>query len=676
MTTTWQHGTTVVKRLRVKGSSQDSTLTRLRVTNMLNMVDLHPRGLAPAAIVCIRTLRDPLPGALQIQQGGVRPPRAWEHAVVTSLDQLVRNAAYPIREMVPANANAVIFADRAELLACLASDWRQEHISTRWWWQSLSKGIDLTRNILPAWLEAPEYVPAALQHLAERREVVSFARALGVEDALTLVQSITRSFALHQLQSVLDEKLDDHGREERTALLDTLPVKQQMAEVELLPHAVESLPGEAFPATPVLSENRLFTPAAAPWQQHVPESNDTGLHITQQLLLGIGLMLRRAPTHVCTESFSQEVRQWLVSSHPPVPYVTPIRTEHPTVREESYKSIADMPGSTHDAHAALPGEQQRADEVYLGAPVADVAQPFFAPERVSLSISERVIGRSEAPTADAANISTPALVSQLPDEVSLQAVSVDTAYGGIFYLLNVGIALDLYSDFTNPGDTGIPLAVWDFVTLLGYALVGEPLRLDPAWSLLAQLAGRNERDGPGKDFVPPDSWHVPIAWLTAFNEADVRQSWQWSAEDGRLRVQHAEQFLVLDVPLDSSDLVDQLTREVQMYQDVMGELHRLERLPQTVSTHRMSELPPHVERWLDWLLPYLRARLCCALGLTEVHMLAHVFCKHAARILATSTHLDIFLSLNELPIEIRMAGLDRDPGWIPAAGRFVAFHFD
>ena len=31
--------------------------------------------------------------------------------------------------------------------------------------------------------------------------------------------------------------------------------------------------------------------------------------------------------------------------------------------------------------------------------------------------------------------------------------------------------------------------------------------------------------------------------------------------------------------------------------------------------------------------------------------------------------------LRELPIEVRLSGLDRDPGWVPAAGRFVAFHF-
>jgi hypothetical protein len=42
----------------------------------------------------------------------------------------------------------------------------------------------------------------------------------------------------------------------------------------------------------------------------------------------------------------------------------------------------------------------------------------------------------------------------------------------------------------------------------------------------------------------------------------------------------------------------------------------------------------------------------------------------------SSARLDIVLSLDELPIEIRLSGLDRTPGWIPAARRFVAFHFE
>jgi len=36
----------------------------------------------------------------------------------------------------------------------------------------------------------------------------------------------------------------------------------------------------------------------------------------------------------------------------------------------------------------------------------------------------------------------------------------------------------------------------------------------------------------------------------------------------------------------------------------------------------------------------------------------------------------LFFALAGLPIELRIAGLDRDPSWVPAAGRFINFHFE
>ena len=44
--------------------------------------------------------------------------------------------------------------------------------------------------------------------------------------------------------------------------------------------------------------------------------------------------------------------------------------------------------------------------------------------------------------------------------------------------------------------------------------------------------------------------------------------------------------------------------------------------------------------------------------------------------MTSPTHVDVMFSLAELPIELRLSGLDRDPGWIPAADRVVAFHYD
>ena len=47
-----------------------------------------------------------------------------------------------------------------------------------------------------------------------------------------------------------------------------------------------------------------------------------------------------------------------------------------------------------------------------------------------------------------------------------------------------------------------------------------------------------------------------------------------------------------------------------------------------------------------------------------------------ARLQDAGERLDLHFPLAELPLAVRLAGLDRDPGWIPAAGCDVRFHFD
>ena len=83
-----------------------------------------------------------------------------------------------------------------------------------------------------------------------------------------------------------------------------------------------------------------------------------------------------------------------------------------------------------------------------------------------------------------------------------------------------------------------------------------------------------------------------------------------------------------------------------------------------------------VEWWLGCLLPYVRARLCAALGVNGAGALGRLVCEHGARVSVTATRLDVTFSLAGLPLEVRLAGLDRDPGWVPAAGRRVAFHYE
>jgi hypothetical protein len=50
--------------------------------------------------------------------------------------------------------------------------------------------------------------------------------------------------------------------------------------------------------------------------------------------------------------------------------------------------------------------------------------------------------------------------------------------------------------------------------------------------------------------------------------------------------------------------------------------------------------------------------------------------RQAGRLWATETHLDLDLATAEVDVEVRLAGLDLDPGWVSWLGRVVTFHYD
>jgi hypothetical protein len=76
------------------------------------------------------------------------------------------------------------------------------------------------------------------------------------------------------------------------------------------------------------------------------------------------------------------------------------------------------------------------------------------------------------------------------------------------------------------------------------------------------------------------------------------------------------------------------------------------------------------------MLATVEARLVAALGSeAEPSSMPHLLCRHAARVAVSATHVDVYLSLADLPLEIRYSGLDRNAGWVPAAGRYLTFYF-
>ncbi len=534
-----------ILRLRVKGSDLDPLALRGRLENVLNDVSLQPR-LPPSATLFIRKLHDPLPGSIQLDSPHARAPQAWRHAFQTRFDQLVSSAARPARGFVADSAESVVFYDYAELLACLTADWCNGLAATRWWWQALLKRGDVSQMIRQLWREKIEYVPAALEHVVRKGVVVEFVSRLSDVEVLEILQRVISVFGVTRIA--------------RIKATDFFPLYEAREE-RYVPQLRREMP----------------------WKHVVPESDTPLLRPMQQLFVGLVLMVHRAPSHVRTVSFAREVEHWIQERS---------IVESPPAQQQQLVTIEEIkePTSIHAPEPQAPIRENpiNTDQVIpkpAPTPAGSVKSTVKTPEPIKLA---NAIFHYEEP----AEVTTVVPVTQTdpiietpppaPVEVSATApeplddITIETDLGGLFYLINLAIFLEIYNDFTSPVEQlHDDLSIWDFVTIVGKEIDQENSD-DEIWEFLRNLADRDE------ELIKP--------------------------------------------------------------------------------------------AWLADLLPHIRARLNLALGINDD--LAEILLHHHARVTITPTHLDVFFSLSDHPIEIRLSGLDRNPGWVPAAGRFIAFHYD
>ena len=553
-----------ILRLRVKGSDLDPLALRGRLENVLNEVSLQPR-LPPSATLFIRKLNDPLPGSIQLDSPHARAPQAWRHAFQTRFDQLASSAARPAHGLVADSAESVVFYDYAELLASLTADWCSGVAMTRWWWQALLRHGSLSQMIRQFWREKIEYVPAALEHVVRSGAVVEFVSRLSDVEVREIVQRVVYVFGLTRIVQI---KATDFSS------LDVAPTLIEEAQVRTV---------------------------QMPWRDVVPESDTPRLRPAQQLFVGILLMVHRAPSRVRTLAFASEVQHWVKQVKQKEPSDVEI-SRAPEIHSEEIKKTEFI--EPPEIGTPVRENPINADLVVLKpdptpegsvSSVVKLANAVFRYEEVTPTVEIK-------PIVDVVSVESPPIVeSELivettapeifinPDQ-SLDAVTIETDLGGLFYLINLALFLEIYSDFTSPGERfHDDLSIWDFVMIVGDDINQHRNLDDPIWTGLQDL-----QDVQDKNSIHPVNHESPVTKPT----------------------------------------------------------------------------------WLTDLLPHLKARLILALGIDSEDSLAEIMVHHYARVTITPTHLDVFFSLADHPIEIRLSGLDRNPGWVPAAGRFIAFHYD
>jgi hypothetical protein len=645
-----QTNTTLVGRLRIRSRSSDPQAEQQRIERMLRSATLHPSGLPESATLVVRRLADPLPSRLRAGPYDLLPDASWQRAVMASLEKLAASAARPAYGAVPAETDAVLFYDRAEVLAALALDWMGGTLPIQWWWREFLRGRDAVTTLLREWTESPQYVPGALDLLAKRARAVQFVRRMPQQVASEILATVLIAFNVPR-----------PGTEDRPL--------QKIAE----DRSEAQQPTAETPKTKTASHAMV---RHAPFRRWVPEADTPVLLPAQSMLLIQALMLRRAPAVARTAAFQKDLLRWQAAVES-LTAIEDLETQevqeerpHRATQEEPAELEMPMmsagqgraagpatvvplasPAPEHPAEKAVAAERVMATSSGTdNAPLHSTAPPSQEP-----AITSGSTGFQEPLQLRRTDDQTPALAqepaSKFPttsNEAQLEranepATILETEYGGVFFLLSLALYLYIYGDFTSPAEPGLELNIWDFLALMAFELTDGDIEKDPLWAELAVLGGRPKSVRPGLGFDPPDEWRVPAEWLAAFAEGCGPQP---ALINGRMISMHPAGFTVIDVPPET---------------DVMGDARESSR---TVN---------RLQRWVGWMAGYFRARLVRALGREDAVAL---LCQRPARLTLTLTHVDLTFALEHHPIELRMAGLDRDLGWIPAAGRYVAFHFE
>src|SRR5262249_50635088 len=92
-------------------------------------------GFPPQAILIVRRLTAPR----QLPLSQVLPERLWEQSARDELTALYRRAVRASRGIIPSSADAILFADMGELLACLGIAVESGTVEREWCWQALLK---------------------------------------------------------------------------------------------------------------------------------------------------------------------------------------------------------------------------------------------------------------------------------------------------------------------------------------------------------------------------------------------------------------------------------------------------------------------------------------------------------------------------------------------------------
>lgn len=592
-----------VQRLRVPGhtGSPDRATQQVRqqVTRWLESQTPTRLGLPAEAIVVLRSIRAPWSALHPDSPADV-------------LRQRLRNAIRPATGApMGAGCDAVWFADEAELLACLARDSVLGQVGQRWWWQTWLGHRPAGGDALQAWLNAARRAPAAMVRLSGMGQGLAWARHMGVGGRLALLQALQRHHPLAPSASdwlprvLSDGRLGALGNEPNAIATETTGARRD---------------AEAARHSSPWSDDHVWAGWAGSDGASVLLALCTLLHEAPHLTLDEGELAMRLQLISGMTNAQRSPASSLDARH----RRDALPTAAPFAREAANLPSQAAHHAGEDAASLVRPNASRAPEASPRT-LADTTSDAVAPD-AHMAAAEPEASTTAAPASRPGSSSA----SRPPQPDRLGAIALEafkqtttTAHGGVFFLLNVALAWELYGDFTRPRHALLSVSPWQFLHASAFALLGRAFAADP-------LAG----------------------WLRA------------QAPFSRPRPRPAS-------ALDGAPLSLLPPTEANKLRSATASIGTSAPSRLATAPHRAARPVDELSTW--W--PLLRQRLSLALNLPEREAIATCL-NLPARVERRGDRVDVGFSLHHLPLAIRLAGLDRDPGWVPASGCDVRFHFE
>src|SRR5215204_5080698 len=283
----WRENLSIISRLKIAGKQADALSARLFFERLFGGANFHPPGIPARSVVCIRKINAPPFKNYRPDFGTANLALDWETGIRREVEKSSRRAFRPIRETVPANAESVVFEDRAEMLACLAQDWLGGALAEHWWWRALFTRLFSTEMPFKIWLAAAEFAPSGLHILSKKAAADKFVGKLEPPQACELLREIIRIFGLAKLSAaLLSEPLGKKALSSAQSIVKGAGKKRFRSDENL---------------TSLTKSDALF-------RSLIPESEAAELSFEQQVLLETGLLLARSPRVARSPEFAERVK--------------------------------------------------------------------------------------------------------------------------------------------------------------------------------------------------------------------------------------------------------------------------------------------------------------------------------------------------------------------------------